>query len=404
MKKIILLILTAFSLLNLYPAKLGEWNSKASLEIERSTNVGFSVNGKGYNCGGAKANGTDLNDLWEYDPATNSWSQKADLPGSGRRELTCFAIGNYAYVGLGWNAGTGECFNSFYRYDASGNTWTSVADCPVSRYTAGGFSIDSIGYIACGLAPGEPRYKDLYAYDPKTNSWSQKASLPMSAIDRAFPCTVGVNHKGYLMGGYDGSSIANDFYEYDPSSDSWTQKAGFPSGARSFAMGFSIGPYVVMGMGRDGGSNDTKDWHYYDPANDTWGDIADFKKSNSVGGAAFSIDGKGYVCGGFSVNGNVYANLEELSMTTLDIGAVHEVNWMKPYFAPDNGILYCNSLGGEFHLEVFDINGKVAFSKMLASENGDLVYFDLSWLANGLYVARFSNAGNTRSLKLDLRR
>ena len=44
--------------------------------------VGFSIGSKGYI--GTGYNGSLYKDFWEYDPATNAWTQKADFGGTAR--------------------------------------------------------------------------------------------------------------------------------------------------------------------------------------------------------------------------------------------------------------------------------------------------------------------------------
>lgn len=269
----------------------GTWSSRASMAVSRSTHTGFGIAGKGYICGGALDANTDSKDLWQYDPQSNSWSQKADLPGQARRELSSFTIGDYAYVGHGRNVGSGEIFNSFYRYDPTGNNWMSVADCPVQRYTSTGFSIDSVGYVTCGILPGVARYKDLYAYNPRTNTWSQKAGLPSAALNRSYACVVTWGHKAYLMGGFEGQQM-EDMYEYDPAGNTWTQKADFPGGKRNSVAGFAMGKYIFMGLGRDESNIDYDDWYYFDPSVNTWLPAEDYPADNSAGHATFVINGK----------------------------------------------------------------------------------------------------------------
>ncbi|MDV7401522.1 hypothetical protein RZS08_59435, partial [Arthrospira platensis SPKY1] len=52
----------------------------------RSFPVAFSIGGKGYVALGGVEPPTAFygNDLWEYDPATQAWTQLADFPGQGR--------------------------------------------------------------------------------------------------------------------------------------------------------------------------------------------------------------------------------------------------------------------------------------------------------------------------------
>ena len=41
------------------------------------------------------------NDFWEYNPTTNSWSQKEIFPGSNRDKAVGFSINDKGYVGTG---------------------------------------------------------------------------------------------------------------------------------------------------------------------------------------------------------------------------------------------------------------------------------------------------------------
>jgi hypothetical protein len=45
------------------------------------------------------------NDFWEYNYFTDSWTQRASLPGPGRKDATAFVINGIAYVGTGYSAG-----------------------------------------------------------------------------------------------------------------------------------------------------------------------------------------------------------------------------------------------------------------------------------------------------------
>ena len=66
------------------------WRSKTGMFKVRSGHVAFAIGGKGYISTGVTGNvqtdGEYLNDLWEYDAETDTWSQKADFPGVGRRK------------------------------------------------------------------------------------------------------------------------------------------------------------------------------------------------------------------------------------------------------------------------------------------------------------------------------
>ena len=55
------------------------WKKKADFGgLGRWAAVGFSIGSKGYIGTGVNGTSTFLSDFWEYDPATNAWTQKAD--------------------------------------------------------------------------------------------------------------------------------------------------------------------------------------------------------------------------------------------------------------------------------------------------------------------------------------
>lgn len=397
-----LLTLNLLLLISAAFAQTGTWTAKTSMSIGRSTHTGFSLNGKGYVCAGMSSSNTDLKDLWQYDPGSNSWSQKADLPGDARRELSSFTIDSFAYVGHGRNVNTTEIFFSFYRYNPRTNAWSSIADCPVQRFTSTGFSIDSVGYITCGILPGVARYKDLYAYNPRRNVWTQKASLPSAALNRSYACVVSLNHKAYLMGGFEGQHM-EDMYVYDPAANTWTQKANFPGGKRNSVAGFALGDYVLMGMGRDGGNSTYKDWYYYNPADNSWTAMNDYPEDNTAGHATFVINGKGYLCGGNDRPGTVRNYVYELSAPQLSIEkSATELRKLKLFKPEGSGVLHCMAYAGKVSVSVYDVNGRLVYSNSMQSDAEQEVLFPLDELSAGQYTAYVNNAGLKATLKLIL--
>ena len=377
---------------------MGTWNAKASMSIVRSTGVGFSLKGMGYVCAGAADAATnDLKDLWQYDPSTNTWSQKADLPGDGRRELSAFTVGDLAYVGHGRNVGTTEIFYSFYAYDPSANTWSPIADCPVQRYTSTGFSIDSIGYMTCGILPGVARYKDLYAYNPRTDKWTQKASLPSAALNRSYACCVSANHKGYLMGGFEGQQM-EDFYVYDPVLDEWAKKANFPGGKRNSVAGFALYGYVYMGMGRDATTATYKDWYYYNTGKDVWTKISDHPTDNMTGHATFVIDNVAYTCTGNNRAGTFMSDVNAFRLNSMSLDNTSS-EWIKAFHPDGASYLVVNVFAGDLHIQVYDITGKLVLNKMELISNKGQAKIELGQLTKGIYVADINNGKNQGQLK-----
>jgi type IX secretion system substrate protein/SprB-like repeat protein/galactose oxidase-like protein len=235
-----------------YDPVTDSWSQKAAfIGPARLSAVGFSIGTKGY-----FGTGGNNNDFYEYDQATNTWTQKTNFGGVGREGAVGCSIDGKGYVGTG-----GSYFNDWWEYDPVADTWTQKANLTgPSRYHGGSFAISSKGYICTGFNGNF--YNDLWEYDPLTNAWTAKAALPGITRDR--PVAVAVNGKGYLVTGWSGSTALNDAWEYDPIADMWTQLPNFPGAARYNACGFAAGNNIYVGTGIGGGN--TSDFYEYGPA------------------------------------------------------------------------------------------------------------------------------------------
>ncbi|MDZ4071675.1 MAG: LamG-like jellyroll fold domain-containing protein [Sediminibacterium sp.] len=131
--------------------------AKTNLPIDRCGLFGFSIDGKGYLGGGVDNNGNVKNEFYEYNPNTNSWTAKANFPGTRAYLTPSFVLGNKGYVGLTGSAGNAQ---SLYEYNPTTNIWTSRASYPDGNtYSGVGFSIGNKGYIGTGSSK-----KTFYEY------------------------------------------------------------------------------------------------------------------------------------------------------------------------------------------------------------------------------------------------
>jgi hypothetical protein len=240
----------------------------------RQAAVSFSIDGKGYLGVGINTSG-DLFDFWQYDPATNTWTQVASFPGSDAVKGTAFTIGNKAYVALGTSASATD----FWEYDPQTNTWTKKANLPCNNYRsfATGFSIGNKGYIATG-----DNLNDLWEYDTATDVWTRKADYPGSGRSGCIGFSVG--NKGYV-----GAGGFSDFWEYDPAANAWTRKADFGGGVGNFLTSFTIGDkgYAI--------ANQSNQFWEYDPAANQWNKQVDYPGSNLNLVTGFNIGNNGYI-------------------------------------------------------------------------------------------------------------
>jgi hypothetical protein len=86
-------------------------------------------------------------DFWEYNPATNQWKQKANLPASARMGATGFALGGEFYLGTGYNSGLVP-MKDFYKFNPTANSWKQIADYGGGETEyATGFTINNNGFV-----------------------------------------------------------------------------------------------------------------------------------------------------------------------------------------------------------------------------------------------------------------
>ena len=311
------------------------WIKKLSFGGDaRHRSTAFSIGNKGYmGLGHVNATGNILyEDIWEYDPAANTWTQKANYGGGLNYHAACFVIDNIAYVGTG-RILSGGYTTEFYKYDIVTNTWTAIANFPgPARRGAIGFAIEGKGYVGTGQTLAGVS-KDFYQYDPVLDNWTSVAQLPGAA--RTSAVAFELNDKGYVgTGGAStwGNSL-NDFWEYTPATNSWVQKANVGPTPRMEAAGFSVYGKGFIGTGDDQSSGTNYDdfWEY-DPATNTWIQIQDFLGMARRYLVAFTIGNSAYV--GLGTNGTNFKDFWEFDYLLSTLERADELVQVKTYPNP----------------------------------------------------------------------
>lgn len=338
---------------------LGEWNQKATFGgTARHRASAFAIGDKGYVGMGHYNTGEHVifKDLWEYDPSTDSWTQKADFGGTLRYQCAAFSIGDYGYLGLGRNA-QDNYEQDFWKYDPAANMWYPIADYPgVARRGAAAFVIDKIAYVGLGQTEGGYA-NDFYKYDPNTNSWQQIADF--IGVARTSAAYFVCNDKGYVGTGHTFGTPLKDFYEYNPTSDYWVQKADVGDSLRQDATGFSVMNEGYIGTGNNvDGSVNYKDFWKYNVSNNFWTRVADFGGVSRRYMVSFVIDNTAYCWGG--TNGT---NLKDLWSFNPYLSVVENSN--------DNGVsVYPNPATYQI---MFNLNSKKTVTINIYNVSGQLV-------------------------------
>lgn len=235
-----------------YDPATDTWTARSSLPIPLRGCVAFTVGQKAYIATGGGLTGFN-HQLFEWDQFTNTWSGKTSFPeGQGRISAVGISFGNRGYVatGLGkWQ----RALNDMWEYDPSGNIWSQKAPLPGSgRCYATAFAIHDRIYIGLGNN-GQVCLKDWWEFTPETNSWRRMHDFDGS--ERAGAVGFSVDGKGYIVGGVDNAlRPLRDVWEFDPIRNTWTQLQHFPGSSRGYGAGFVIGStgYIVAGISQEG--------------------------------------------------------------------------------------------------------------------------------------------------------
>jgi N-acetylneuraminic acid mutarotase len=281
----------------------GLWSQKGNfLANGTSYPICFSIGDKGYVGGGISKSGKETS-LWEYDPLTDVWIQKANMGGGTHYDGTCFTAGGNAYVVAG------DFDSTCWEYSPTQNKWTQKASFPGGkRSSTVSFSINGKGYVGFGYitGPGNKVQDGLWEYDPALDRWTKKGAFPGGKLFGAVGFSI--MNKGYM--GIAKDSLykkRNDFWEYEPVTDKWTRKSNFPGATVESEGRFSIGEKGYVCSGYDSTGKLISEAWEYNVVSDTWSKIANYEGAKRGGGISFSIGRKGYFGAGESASpGMVY--------------------------------------------------------------------------------------------------
>jgi len=366
------------------------WNQKADFGgVARHRASGFSISGKGY-IGLGHINSAEhivYKDFWEYDPATNSWTQKADFGGGERYQATSFVIGKIGYLGAGRSHPLDIYEKDFWAFNPLANMWFPITELPgVERRGAVGFSIDGKGYVGLGQTNGGYA-TDFYEYDPETDMWTQKADFIGSG--RTSAVSFVHNGKAYVGTGHEWGAAVKDFYEFTPSSNFWVQKTDVGDSLRQDATGFVLNGKGYIGTGNNvDGSVNYKDFWRYDFETGIWTQIEDFKGVARRYMVSFVIGNTAY--SGTGTNGT---NLKDFWAydPTLNTSK-NEIDFKNPYPNPSNSTINFECplalLDNNSILTIYNVQGQIVKQILIKS---NLIQLNKQNFENGSYLYQITS-------------
>ena len=208
------------SIVEVYDPVKDKFTKKADMPTARGALSTSVVNGKIYAIGGCSifnAAGPSLSTVEVYNPATDEWTKKADMPtarmglSSGVVDGKIYAIGGQpAAVWIWWNA-----LSTVEVYDPATDKWMEKTDMPTPRtqLPCGAPVINGKIYVIGGAPNYETSFPTVEAYNPATDKWVKKADMPTA---RMYFSTSSVNGRIYAIGGWSGDVDLATVEEYTP--------------------------------------------------------------------------------------------------------------------------------------------------------------------------------------------
>jgi uncharacterized repeat protein (TIGR03803 family) len=246
--------------------------------------------------------------LFQYDPATSNYTKKLDFAGATNGAYPCGSLMQasdgklYGMTAFGGSSGNGVLF----QYDPATSSYTKKLDfagATNGAQPAGSLMQASDGKLyGMNQNGGANNVGVLFQYDPATSTYTKKLD---------FGTTNGVSPLGSLMEANDGKLYgmtlgggANNMgvlFQYDAATSSFTKKldfAGATNGANPCGSLMQASDGKLYGLTRNGGTNNVGVLFQYDPATSTYTKNLDFagaiNGSNSEGSPMQASDGKLY--------------------------------------------------------------------------------------------------------------
>jgi N-acetylneuraminic acid mutarotase len=254
------------------------WITATPSPIQRSEAGSVVTNHKLYVFGGyvnSSFQATTRSDV--YDPATNTWTQLADMP-QPITHAGIVADGNTIYLAGGYIGGVPSPSTAkVFKYNVTANTWSQGPSLPAPRGAGGLVRLGRELHFVGGLNANRTVDKgDHWVFNLDNGTqWLNKAPLPNPRNHFGYKVN---NDKIYVIGGQhlldERRTNQSDVHSYDPLTNTWAQVASLPYG-RSHTHNSTLvknGQIIIVGGRANGLPNPRTlaDVTAYDPMLNTW--------------------------------------------------------------------------------------------------------------------------------------
>ena len=290
----------------------GEWGFRANLLINNSEFALAEANGRIYVLGGyppQQGPNRTSSAVQIYDIASDSWTLGPPLPQPNNHGMAAAVNGKiYLLGGQTTDDQQGAtAVNKVYEFDPATGVWTEKAPMPTAR--SGGVAVALAGriYVAGGRVP---RGNDFAVYDVATDQWEVLPNLPSQ---RNHLTGAAINGRIHVVGGRLGNGLSpdkSDAHEvFDPQTRTWTSAAPLLRARSGMNSVLARGCYHVWGGEAPPPVGMIADHDYYDPRTNSWKSLRDMPiPIHGVNGSAF-VNGLIWVTGGGTAIGGSSGSL-----------------------------------------------------------------------------------------------
>ena len=290
------------------------WERKENMpDPSRCCAAAATIGGKVYVIGGIEVNRAPhlpnpgdmtLDRVQAYDPATDTWAPKRDMP-TTRARMAAVTFEGMIYVFGGADRRGGKVLDAVEVFNPEAGergAWKKLAKLPQALSATSAAVVGDKIYVIGGWDKGAQNevYGTVFEYDPKEDKFDKKRDMP---TPRGGLGAAAFQGKIYAIGGWNFEEVLRTVEVYDPATDTWEEKKQMPVARALFGITALSGRIFAIGglTTFNDNQNDEvlKRVDVYNPARDEWViDEAIPLPRGRAGVPATVAGGKIYVPGG----------------------------------------------------------------------------------------------------------
>ena len=276
------------------------WPEVANMPVGVGSAYGVAYNNYFYAFGGATSLvlSDTVNNVQRYNRLTNTWDQPTVVPYGAYRENIAKLLPNGKIYVAGGNNATGFT-NKAYWYDPETNTWEQKNNLPFTWCDPRIGALPSGKFIISGGSANtsSTRLSKCYIYDPEADTYTLASSLNIARGNHS-QIELADGRVMALAGVTNPSDVPISSYEiFNEDTGTWTLFNSSPISGNYPGMLSNICGKVLAWGGSDN-VNCSAAVYEYDTATDTWTALPDFPVA--VAGQAYDMfnNGQIFACGG----------------------------------------------------------------------------------------------------------